>query len=719
VAIALVAVVTLVAGGSHPVGAHTPHDDIFDVALSPTFSIDETVYAISRSLLLRSDDGGATWARLTNGLDHNRQYQVLAVSPSDPDIVLVGTEGTGISRSVDGGASWQRLDQAPSGVDIDVLDIAADGLVVAGGPDPAVHVSGDGGASWSTVDQPAGVRAAAFDSDRGTVLLGLENGVVAVSDDGGTNWRRRVVADSAVTALAVGADGSVWAGTAAGVVLSSPDGGATFTAGEVAPGSSPVMALAPMGADRPALWAVTGADGPVVMPLDGSGRWEVRATGLSVDAQSGEPGYEGREDFSRLAVSDDGATLFVAGFDGLFRSDDLGAGWTEVSTLQDVIVGFDVSPDYQLTPEVVVSTYVDGVHRSVDGGDRWDRPDGNLGDFGLGGGSGPVRLFNVVMSPDYGTDRTLYTSTDDELLRSTDGGTTWEGIDPGEDRPAGSPRVDIVALSPGFATDAQVFMGTREGAFLVSEDRGDTFSATADHGGAVRSIGVSPTFARDRTLFVSHSAGRDGSGEPAPPGVRRSRDGGRTWETLLSDVTGHLAVSPAFASDGTIFLATASGVLRSQDSGDGWQSLTIGGSPDERLAVEAIAVSPGYANDQTVLISVRGSGLWRSIDGGERFQPVGSDLIEQNLLASDFDKPTTRPIQFSPGYAEDGTIFVSTITQLYRTIDRGQTWTRVTPALAEPSPSASAASVPIVWILAVGTALVIVAAGILGWRRTR
>jgi hypothetical protein len=38
-------------------GAHTPHDVISAVVVSPNFSQDHTVYAISRTLLLKSTDG--------------------------------------------------------------------------------------------------------------------------------------------------------------------------------------------------------------------------------------------------------------------------------------------------------------------------------------------------------------------------------------------------------------------------------------------------------------------------------------------------------------------------------------------------------------------------------------------------------------------------------------------------------------------------------------
>ena len=42
--------------------AHTPHDDIFQVDISPTYNQDKTVFIIVRGNLLKSEDGGGKLA---------------------------------------------------------------------------------------------------------------------------------------------------------------------------------------------------------------------------------------------------------------------------------------------------------------------------------------------------------------------------------------------------------------------------------------------------------------------------------------------------------------------------------------------------------------------------------------------------------------------------------------------------------------------------------
>ena len=62
VALAFVAGLTVLAPTAH---AHSPHDVVADVELSPEFDQDLTAYAIVREYLLRSDDGvarGCGWS---------------------------------------------------------------------------------------------------------------------------------------------------------------------------------------------------------------------------------------------------------------------------------------------------------------------------------------------------------------------------------------------------------------------------------------------------------------------------------------------------------------------------------------------------------------------------------------------------------------------------------------------------------------------------------
>ncbi len=75
----LLASAAIVAGAGTAV-AHTPHDDIFDVAVSPTYVTDQTVFVISRGILLKSTNGGQTWNRIVRGIDNKVDLTALEMT---------------------------------------------------------------------------------------------------------------------------------------------------------------------------------------------------------------------------------------------------------------------------------------------------------------------------------------------------------------------------------------------------------------------------------------------------------------------------------------------------------------------------------------------------------------------------------------------------------------------------------------------------------------
>jgi photosystem II stability/assembly factor-like uncharacterized protein len=122
----------------------------------------------------------------------------------------------------------------------------------------------------------------------------------------------------------------------------------------------------------------------------------------------------------------------------------------------------------------------------------------------------------------------------------------------------------------------------------------------------VFSMAISPGFAEDETLFVGTESG-----------IFHSTNGGRAWQETAFELDLApvlcLALSPGYADDETLFAGTASsGLLRSADGGQSWQ--TVGLAAQDR-AVNAIVLSPQFPGGPDILVLVDDA-LVVSRDGG-------------------------------------------------------------------------------------------------------
>jgi photosystem II stability/assembly factor-like uncharacterized protein len=693
--------------------AHSPHDDVFDVKCSPTFVQDDRLYALVRSVIQVSNDRGETWKRMVIGLDHRHMLVSLDVA-ADGRTVFVSSLGDGIYRSSDAGKTWQRANNGLESLVIDVVaaspDKSAQTLVadVEGG----LYRTTNAGSSWQKMKGSfAKVTAIAYLShEHGAVLIGDHRGGLFLSQDGGENWDEvyRVPESGGVSAIAVSPafnlDPVILVGTTTGRVLRSGDGGASFDSIVLSKAARPIVSIgiSPEFQDDRGVFASVWDEG-VYVSSDGGEEWDSRNQGLTRDVQAVNLG---RPDFSRLAVSPgfaDDRTVFLAGFDGLFRSTNGGRTWRQTRTLPMTnIVGLAVSPDYPNDRTLVLTTWLWGAFRSADGGKSWHAINKGFNepyprDEGL------IRLFNVAFSPSYAEDKTLFTSTWYDFFKSTDRGARWN-LMPKIEAPeeVGTNHGSYIAVSPDFRNDKTVFLGTKTGLILRSTDSGESFRLLKSTQNMIGAVVISPSFAVDRTVFVGDTLG-----------IHCSRDAGRSWEFsrlieaaldfemplspahpveaaaawkehVLSQrekaYAIKVAISPAYATDQTAFAGTADGLRRSLDGGRSWHRLS-GGGLDQHAYIEAVAVSPGFAQDATLVVSVRGRGHFRSHNGGESFSEIATDLTENSVQLSHHVGmiPKFPSIVFSPAFASDQTLYGFSGSDLFRSDDGGTSW-RIVPA---------------------------------------
>lgn len=176
------------------------------------------------------------------------------------------------------------------------------------------------------------------------------------------------------------------------------------------------------------------------------------------------------------------------------------------------------------------------------------------------------------------------------IWESTDGGVSWSART--DDQP--SMAMGAIAFAPG--NPSVVYAGTGEASFsgssyfgagvLKSLDGGSTWNAipgSADtfRGGAFSDIVVSPSDAN--TLLAATAVGIGGKGagrlpNPAATGIFRSTDGGASWSLRLSGDVTDLEVRPGnfaqmYAARGAVFGGAANGLYRSTDAGVSWSKV--------------------------------------------------------------------------------------------------------------------------------------------------
>ncbi len=194
---------------------------VFTVAADPHRS--QSIYAGSwGNNVLRSVDGGSTWAPLHGGLETLSVYS-LAFSPDDPRRLYVGTvEGVRCSR--DAGLSW-----SPCGLDRETVfaltPAPVDGCTLYAGTTSGAWETSDCGESWSHMALPHAttVYSITVVADRpATLLAGTQGRGVWRSGDGGRTWYSWGLDGRSVYALLVHQDGTLIVGTDDGLYWAHP-----------------------------------------------------------------------------------------------------------------------------------------------------------------------------------------------------------------------------------------------------------------------------------------------------------------------------------------------------------------------------------------------------------------------------------------------------------------------------------------------------------------
>lgn len=688
-------------GNIQPALAHSPHDDITALELSPNYQQDQTLFVLSRGNLLRSEDGGVNWQRIEKGLDKRaslyRSAASLAMSTNSPEILYLSSVGDGIYKSEDEGLSWHQQNNNLENLEISLLAIApkSPDLVFAAGFRQGLYRTLNGGQTWETVIDDNHITAINFLPDtQGNyqILIGDHRGQLYISDDWGITWEELAsISDSGrVRSIAVSPnfaeDKTFFIGTRVKGIYKTTDGGLSLTDANngISDKSITSIEISPNYRTDSTIFVSTFREG-VFESDDGGETWQQYRDGLTRNYQAEE---HRRPHFSALRVSPNfqhDKTIFLAGFSGLFRSTDGGYKWQEMDTLPaGLVTGFALSPNYQQDSTLVVGTYIGGSFLSEDGGKTWkELQKAETLKTGISS-----RLYDLEFSPTYPEDETLFATTWQHFLVSKNLGKSWQPKPLVKTQFLGVTKSlstkPAMAISANFKQDKTIFLATEQGHIFKSTDGGLSLRKIAELNLDIFSLVISPNFSVDQTLYAGLYYG----------GIYQSIDGGKTWQALLqglpdlSSEPTQLAISPNYQTDKTLFAATSIGLFKTIDSGKNWNKIISPNfKPDSYI--EAVAVSPNYARDGTVIITVRGQGLFKTVDGGKNFAPIGQDLINNNIIFSHLREfpSASVPIKFSSSYDIDQTIYGFSGLSLFKSEDGGHNWIEVTLPDNIPTPT--------------------------------
>jgi photosystem II stability/assembly factor-like uncharacterized protein len=188
----------------------------------------DRVWAVGHDgLILRSQDGGLSWARQRSSAEPDRPLLDVWFADSEHGIAI-GAYGLMLSTE-DGGATW-RDHGDDDGPHANAIAQAPDGALYIAGEFGTISRSDDRGRTWQRLASPyEGSFFGILALDDGAILVFGLRGHLFRSDDRGTSWQRLETGTTAtlLTGL-VRADGSVAIAGSAGVVLLSDDRGRDF-----------------------------------------------------------------------------------------------------------------------------------------------------------------------------------------------------------------------------------------------------------------------------------------------------------------------------------------------------------------------------------------------------------------------------------------------------------------------------------------------------------
>ncbi|MSO49214.1 MAG: hypothetical protein EXQ49_04830 [Acidobacteria bacterium] len=622
-----------------------------------------------------SDDLGLTWQAVFDK-EASTATGALAVAPSNPDILWVGTGESNIFRSsYTGVGMYKSTDNAKTFQHMGLIDTGTIGRIVAHPTDPdTVYVASagqewvenemrgvfkttDGGKTWAHVlkiSPKTGVNDLAMDpQDPNTLYAGA--------------WQRQRRKWN---------DPRVEVGFSEGGIFKSTDAGKTWN--RLTNGLPPSNVLGRIGV------AIAPSNPNVVYGYIDN--YDCDTTPVAAVGRGQNPGGSA-------------ARCNIKGNE-VYRSNDKGASWTRVSGQDEeqrlfvkamgasyawVFGNIRVDP----TDENTVYTLALGNSVSRDGGKTWARlgaawpggPPAGTGGRGQGGDNHGLWI-------DPKNPHTLYLSNDSGFRISNDGGQTW--------RQGTLPVQTVFSMNFDMDTPFRVYASVQDhGAYRAAIDlsngrenlkpmtwEGAPGGEYTQHAVDPRNPNIVYSGKLSRTDFSVPAAPRGrGAGAQAgvaPAGPQRDKNiqppVAAGEDPLRMQVLAPIQISPHDAD--TVYFGAQS-LYRSRDRGESWEKVSADMSYNDKAKIGdiphqlVITISESPKKKGLIYTGTDDGRLWASVDDGKEFRELTANLPKKQwiakVVASQHDEGTVYVAQ-QGRYDED---FAA---RIYKSTDYGKTF---------------------------------------------
>lgn len=551
--------------------------------------------------------------------------------------VAVGWKGI-LMRTQDFGVTWEVLDNDQTfnfnAVKISTSEDGADRVTWAAGS--RILKSTDDGLTWEEMLVPPGTNLPSFLSPVGKDILFVANTrKISKTLDGGITWED-ITPDSIENITSIHFTDTMHGcvGSRKGEIFHTADGGTSWTPILVSEGNNSVMLKF---WDNLEGFAGVGKD--FYSTSDGGQTWTLQAT----NAFSNQLTY--------IDVIDRESIVTTYGSYNVYSTTDKGASWQNIRPTLDLsfVRGLCALPDGR----VWVTAQYRSVYFSTDKGASYQDQI-------------PGEKANLEFI-EFSTPNTGWTAgREGTILRTLDGGTNWEKMNPGPDF-ASWDYLDGLVRS-----EDEVWFLSPNG-IVKTTDGGASWEYVIDDqiGGFRKVIEV------ENNIFVTDNQG----------GIQRSLDEGATWEELNTNT--EKAINAIYFLNAQFGLAGGSSgtLLKTTDGGDNWEALPVEGNNS--------ILSIHIESEEKIWLIVAGlfDNIWSTEDGGATWTTFSTP-----------DNAYWKHIEFvndTTAYLVGGS---SAFGRVYKTTDGGESWeqnhftdTDVKDIHVEESESSSR-----IWIAGVG-----------------